>query len=610
MRKRRIEIQKENKIFKMELSEENNQILNEINASLEYIYLMLQSPKLFICNYFSNLKTELDTYFAQNQSINETNQWTYLIKKIERYEQEYYKNCSLTETFKEKIKLEIKFIQTKISYAKLNKVTKLYYEQLKELTDCTEYKTEKVLLSNRTFIFLNNFLNRFDSKKSSLLLIVNDEYVRKKQLIYFNSEMNLIRLSNEMTKTILLFGEICGTANLENSLFLEINLNIIGVKELFLNRFQINCLEDDAFEGFDNIEDLYLDHNLLTCINQTAFINLNKLEKLDLSNNLIDSIDQYDFFYLKQITYLSLSYNKIETIQVDTFEQLINLKFLNLNGNLLTEIESFTFKDLIKLEKLLLKGNKITRLGNKSFETLIQLKHLDLMFNDISPCLDIKCFFGLKNLKELAFARNQIFKVEPNDSNELSNLNWLDLSGNSILEIKNNTFGGLKSLDSLYLSHNQLTVLKNFKISGNIRHLDLCNNLIIEIKIEAFKDLCSLEILKLESNKLSQINYKCFEYLKNLKELNLSYNLITSLHLKELSSLKKLKLNNNFLENIRFESLEQLKMLDISENPKIENLSELKELVNLEELIYSIDQLTKLPDLTNKNTKKILNDDE
>jgi len=51
-------------------------------------------------------------------------------------------------------------------------------------------------------------------------------------------------------------------------------------------------------------------------------------------------------------------------------------------------------------------------------------------------------------------------------------------------------------------------------------------------------------------------------------------------------------------------------MLDISENPKIENLSELKELVNLEELIYSIDQLTKLPDMANKNTKKILNDDE
>ena len=127
---------------------------------------------------------------------------------------------------------------------------------------------------------------------------------------------------------------------------------------------------------------------------------------------------------------------------------------------------------------------------------------------------------------------------------------------------------------------------------------------------EAFKDLCSLEILKLESNKLSQINYECFEYLKNLKELNLSYNLITSLHLKELSSLKKLKLNNNLLEKIRFESLEQLKMLNISENPKIENLSELKELVNLEELIYSIDQLTNLPDITNRNTKKILNDDE
>ena len=70
----------------------------------------------------------------------------------------------------------------------------------------------------------------------------NIQYLREWFEFNFNSEMNLIRLSNEMTKTILLFGEICGTANLENSLFLEINLNIHQLNSSFFFFRKLNYL--------------------------------------------------------------------------------------------------------------------------------------------------------------------------------------------------------------------------------------------------------------------------------------------------------------------------------------------------------------------------------
>ena len=115
-------------------------ILNEINKSLEDILLMIQAPKLFICNYFSNVKADIDTYFVKNQIINETNsQWTDLINKIETYEQEYYKTCHLNNIFKEKIKLEISNIKSRIIDAKLKKKVNNEFYPLKINIRCVYF---------------------------------------------------------------------------------------------------------------------------------------------------------------------------------------------------------------------------------------------------------------------------------------------------------------------------------------------------------------------------------------------------------------------------------------------------------------------------------------
>lgn len=583
----------------MEIQESYNQIKNEINKSLEDTHLMLLVPKLFISNYFGDLKAELDAYFIKNNQ-NETNKWKNLINKIETYENDYYKKCTLNDTFKEKIKLEIDNIKERLSNDKLNKVSSIkYYEELKELTNHIEYKVQKNLLSNKSFIFLDTVLNHCCSEKISLLLIINDAFVRKSKIIYFDSETNPILLTNEMTKIIYLFVKLNKNDNNDNHL-LEISLNIDSIKELRFNRLKINGSEDDAFDGFESLNNLHLYGNLINSLNQVSFKSLKRLEKLDLSNNEIEAIEPFDLLYLKQVTNLSISNNQIKTIHNHAFKEFENLKQLDLDGNLLTEIDIFTYAELVKLERLYLKENKISRIEEKSFEKLGQLKHLNLTSNNLGPCLDMSLFQDLSNLTELAIGTNQISSVV-NSGGELNNLSWISLSDNSITSISENAFIGLTNLNCLYLNNNKLTILNGFvkSLTNNLKHLDLSDNLIAEIEKDVFKDLCSLQVLKLEMNKLTSIEHEWFSNLKDLTFLNLSYNSLKSLHLKEMINLKNLKLHKNELEHLKLESLDRLKILNLSHNP-IKDLRSVCDL-NLNELVYSHDQI----DLINWKNSKI-----
>jgi len=137
----------------MEIQEYYNQITNEINKSLEDTHLILLALKLFISNYFGDLKAELDAYFIKNKQ-NETNKWNNLINKIETYENDYYKKCTLNDTFKEDKILEIDNIKERLSNEKLNKVSSIkYYEELKELTNRIENKVQKNLYYQINHLF-------------------------------------------------------------------------------------------------------------------------------------------------------------------------------------------------------------------------------------------------------------------------------------------------------------------------------------------------------------------------------------------------------------------------------------------------------------------------
>ncbi len=85
-------------------------------------------------------------------------------------------------------------------------------------------------------------------------------------------------------------------------------------------------------------------------------------------------------------------------------------------------------------------------------------------------------------------------------------------------------------------------------------------------------------------NKLTSIEHEWFSNLKNLSFLNLSYNSLKSLHLKQMINLKNLKLHKNELEHLKLESLDRLKISNLSHNP-IKDLRPVFDL-DLDELVY------------------------
>ena len=120
-----------------------------LNGIIEY-------PKLFLVNYFSELRTEIDRSFAKKQLMHQSDhfilkttnkKWNEFIQKIDLYEAELLQNLKNLKT--------------------------------NDLTHLHEEKIFKMLFSNRTVVFLNNI-----NENSEKLLYISNEYIGKYGIDY------------------------------------------------------------------------------------------------------------------------------------------------------------------------------------------------------------------------------------------------------------------------------------------------------------------------------------------------------------------------------------------------------------------------------------------
>jgi Leucine-rich repeat (LRR) protein len=327
--------------------------MSSITSDLNKLKQICQIPKLYLANYFSDLRRDIDLEFSKKLQINnhELSIWNSMIDKINSFEQECISNINLNAKQQE-------FIQTLDSIHDSIQKNDSNHDEKKKLIQNEEINILKYLFKNKSIAYTNN-----------KLIIISDAFIfdTSNEKVLNNSLIKLIQLKKEKEKKPI------------NEYILEINLNLNKLKDLELRFYETHELTENLFDGLINLKELVL------------------------STNNINHIGPNAFRILGNLTVLFLINNKISELNANALEGLVNLKELYLNENELKKINKNAFKGLDNLKKLDLSYNRLSELNPRLFEGLNNLKELSLSRNCLEyihlnafQCIDNLIVFRFK----------------------------------------------------------------------------------------------------------------------------------------------------------------------------------------------------------------------
>ncbi|ESN92175.1 hypothetical protein HELRODRAFT_103882, partial [Helobdella robusta] len=303
-----------------------------------------------------------------------------------------------------------------------------------------------------------------------------------------------------------------------------------NLKKLDLCNNKILFIEEEAFEGLNQLEELQLNDNSISSLSPTTFKGLKNLKTLMLRSNRLNCINNQTYRPLVSLQHLSFYGNQIRCIEEGSFDYFNNFITINLQSNELNcNCHISWFRDwLVK------NNNKRVQLEVPScfypvrFKgfLLSQLKPGDFKCEDDNICdrrmicpEPCKCHGGEvrcsranlssfpenlpTDVTELYMDVNSISEL-PRDMNDLKKLTSLDLSNNKFVSLPENAFANLTNLNTLILSYNKLQCVQETTFSKlhNLRVLSLHGNDLSSIPYGSFKDLLSLTHLALGGNPL------------------------------------------------------------------------------------------------------------
>jgi len=161
-----------------------------INEKFEHLKFLFECPRLFLSNFFNDLKAEIDSSFAlKEQSINDkeilTENWTNIIKRVEEFELECFrakKKNEFQKEFQQEMSELISLIASDLIRKKADNV-------LDDLISQNILKIEKELFLNKTIVYLDeskmerNIFDEIDLETTAgKLLIINDQYLSSNEL--------------------------------------------------------------------------------------------------------------------------------------------------------------------------------------------------------------------------------------------------------------------------------------------------------------------------------------------------------------------------------------------------------------------------------------------
>ncbi|XP_039542331.1 vasorin b [Pimephales promelas] len=210
--------------------------------------------------------------------------------------------------------------------------------------------------------------------------------------------------------------------------------------------------------------------------------------------------------------------NGIESLSQEDFVDLDSLEMLDLSQNKLTELPDRVFEPLSSLQNLDLSANQITHLSKDSFVGLELLERLYLYSNFIEY-IHPAAFDGLQQLLELKLQGNKLTTMP---ALKMPHLLLLDLRFNSIPSPDPDDLQTPK-LESLKLGGLRLTSLNEELLGSfkNLHELDLSNNQLTSFP-GVLREARGLVSLSLAGNPMGPIKWEDFEKLSELQELDIS----------------------------------------------------------------------------------------
>ncbi|KAL4229486.1 Toll-like receptor 2 [Mactra antiquata] len=244
--------------------------------------------------------------------------------------------------------------------------------------------------------------------------------------------------------------------------------------------------------------------------------------------NIVDVPDKSEI--PNNIKLLDLSNNDIGNVTFLNYDQLTDcLKVLNLSKNRIHALNAEAFKILINLETLDLSNNLLTgeHLEENNFANLDKLLTVNMSRN---PLRQIKSktfsFMELGAIVYLDLSHSEISLIEPT-SMDLPSLERLDLSWNKIQTLDETMFKMMVNLLYLDLSHNEIQVLTEIPYMPELISLNLDYNIIQEIQVKERMELYTdkLEYIYIRYNDIIFFNETSFPLeLESLQVIDMSNN--------------------------------------------------------------------------------------
>ncbi|XP_060079599.1 toll-like receptor Tollo isoform X1 [Ylistrum balloti] len=283
---------------------------------------------------------------------------------------------------------------------------------------------------------------------------------------------------------------------------------------------------------------------------------LREMTELQLQNNNISKLDRESLLRFEKLFYLDLSGNRIRFLSERFFEKQLQLEKLKLGKNKIESLERYAFEGLSSLLELDLRNNNISQADNESLLPLKSVSQFNISFNFLSeiPCLknmehislidfrfnridtlDLNTFEGLPTLKGISLAFNNLRVIPRGVFNKPPSLQILNLAYNDIDTIEDDAFHGASELRWMFLQHNNISdVTWAFSSLHSLLHLDISHNSIgNSINGEQYPK--SLQEINLAKNQITSVAHYAFYNFKNLRKVDIRYNLIQTLKLLSIS---------------------------------------------------------------------------